>query len=99
MWSLKVVISFRVRVNINANDDDWEMVRDDGLMMNIDGDGNIVGLREDVHREALRGGGWCLEWLHPPPKGVQRKGREREREMTRERDNYFPSFHSFPIRG
>ena len=28
----------------------------------------------------IAGGGWCLEWLHPPPKGVQRKGREREKE-------------------
>ena len=39
--------------------------------------------RIEKHREALRGGGWCLEWLHPPPKGVQRKGRERERERGR----------------
>ena len=62
---------FRVRVNINDNGGDWEMVCDDGLMMNIDGDGDIVVLRDFVHREALRGGGWCLEWLHPPPKGVQ----------------------------
>jgi hypothetical protein len=28
--------------------------------------------RIEKHREALRGGGWCLEWLHPPPKGIQR---------------------------
>ena len=37
----------------------------------------------------LRGGGWCLEWLQPPPKGFnvkERVEREREREMTREID-------------
>ena len=38
----KNVIGFRVRVNISDNDGDWEMVCDDGLMMNIDGDGHIV---------------------------------------------------------
>mgnify|MGYP000288241101 CR=1 FL=1 len=36
----------------------------------------------EKHREALRGGGWCLEWLHPPPKGFNVKG-EREREEER----------------
>ena len=59
------------------------MVCDDGLMMNIDGDGDVVVLRDYVHREALRGGGWCLEWLHPPPKGIQRKGRERDKKRER----------------
>ena len=29
-------------------------------------------------------GGWCLEWLHPSPKAVQREEREREREIERE---------------
>ena len=52
------VVCFRVTVNINDNDNDWETVSDDGLMMNIDGDGDMVVLRDDVHREALRGGGW-----------------------------------------
>ena len=45
----------------------------------------------------MRSGGWCLEWLHPPPKGVQRKGereRERKRDDTREieREMIIPSF-------
>ena len=61
-----------------------EMISDDGLMTNVDSDGDYDGKRNhedvNVHREALWGGGWCLEWLHPPPKGVQRKGREREKE-------------------
>ena len=49
LWSPKGVVGFRVRVNINDNDGDWEMVCDDGLMMNIDGDGDIVVLRNDEH--------------------------------------------------
>ena len=28
----------------------------------------------------IAGWGWCLEWLHPPPKGVQSKGTGREKE-------------------
>ena len=64
-----------------------EIISDDGLMTNVDSDGDYDGKRNhedvNVHREALRGGGWCLEWLHPRPKGVQRKGRERERERER----------------
>ena len=24
----------------------------------------IDGERDDMHQEALRGGGWCLEWHH-----------------------------------
>ena len=50
-----------------------EMISDDGLMTNVDSDGDYDGKRDNedvnVHREALWGGGWCLEWLHPPPKG------------------------------
>ena len=31
------------------------------------------GERDNIDVEKhLWGGGWCLEWLHPPPKGVQR---------------------------
>ena len=59
-----------------------EMISDDGFMKNVDGDGEygIDGERDHVHCNALRGGGWCLEWLHPPPKGSNVKGgRERER--------------------
>ena len=48
---------------------------------------------ERSYREALQGGGWCLEWLHPPPKGFNVKGErekkrddKRERERERERD-------------
>ena len=33
----------------------------------------------------MRGGGWCLEWLHPPPKGFNVKG-EREKERLQERE-------------
>ena len=40
LWSPKRFVGFRV--SINDNDGDWEMVCDDGLMMNIDGDGHIV---------------------------------------------------------
>ena len=36
---------------------------------------------------SILGWGWCLEWLHPPPKGFNVKERvKREREMTREID-------------
>ena len=44
-----------------------EMISDDGFMKNVDGERDHI----EKHKEALRGGGWCLEWLHPPPKGVQ----------------------------
>ena len=43
------VVRFRVRVNINDNAGDWEMVCNDELIMNMDGDGDIVVLRDDVH--------------------------------------------------
>ena len=76
------------------------MISDDGLMKNVDSDGDYDGKRDNedvnVHREPLRGGGWCLEWLHPPPKGVQRK---RKRDDKRERERELSFFHSFPIRG
>ena len=76
-----------------------EMISGDRLMTNVDSDGDYDGKRDNedvnVHREALRGGGWCLEWLHPPPKGVQREGkeREREREETRTRVWYLFLLH------
>ena len=52
------------------------------------GDAEYDGERDHIakHRETLRGGGWCLEWFHPPPKVVQRKG-EREKENVKERGN------------
>ena len=62
MWSPKGVVGFRVRVNIYDNrdyDDDRH-----GVILNED-DERHDGERDhedvDVHREALRGGGWCLE--------------------------------------
>ena len=44
----------------------------DGVFGEDDEHCTINGERDDVNQEALWGGGWCLEWLHPPPKGVQR---------------------------
>ena len=64
--------SSRVRVNDNHDYDDEDK---HGVIVNED-DERHDGKRDhedvNVHREASRGGGWCLEWLHPPPKGVQR---------------------------
>ena len=59
----------------------------------------------EKHCRVLWGGGWCLEWLHPPPKGFNVKGererererQERERERLREKCSFM--FHSFPIKG
>ena len=45
------------------------------------GDGEYDGERDHIEKHCGVGG-WCLEWFHPPPKGVQRKGRERERERN-----------------
>ena len=42
------------------------------------------------------GGGWCLEWLHPPPKGFNVMG-EREREREGERENYSFSCFFFQV--
>ena len=61
------VIRFRVRVK---DDDNHDKDRHGGYDDN--GEYGIDDEREGVHQEALRGGGWCLEWLHPPPKGIQR---------------------------
>ena len=35
--------------------------------------------------------GWCLEWLHPPPKGFNIGEGERERDDEREK-SFLPSF-------
>ena len=42
--------------------------------------------RIEKHREALRGGGWCLEWPQPPPKGVQRERGREKRKGVKERE-------------
>ena len=74
-----------------------EMISDDRLMTNVDSDGDYDGKRDNedvnVHREALWGGGWCLEWLPPPPKGFNVRG-ERERERERERKLFLVFIHS-----
>ena len=64
------------------------MISDDGLMTNVDRDEDYDGKRNhedvNVHREALWGGGWCLEWLHPPPNGVMiERALERKAKMER----------------
>ena len=85
--SSSTVVGFRVRVNI-YNNHDYDDDRH-GVIVNEDDewhDGERDHEDVDVHREALRGGGWFLEWLHPPPKGVQRKGRERKWDDKRERE-------------
>ena len=66
MWSPKGVIGFRVRVNISDNDGDWEMVCDDGLMMNIDGDD---GERDHIDVEKHCGVGVVPRMAPPPSQG------------------------------
>ena len=41
----------------------------------------MMRYRIEKHREALRGGGWCLEMAPPPSQGDSTlRGREREKE-------------------
>ena len=63
-----VVVGFRVRVYDNDDKDRIRVHDDDSVMVN-----NVM-----ARLISIAGWGWCLEWLHPPPKGVQRKGRERD---------------------
>ena len=67
----------------------------DGVFSKDDEHCTINGERDDVNQEALWGGGWCLEWLHPPPKGFNVEGKGREREMTREREIERENDHAF----
>ena len=31
----------------------------------------IMKMLTSIEKHCVAGWGWCLEWLHPPPKGVQ----------------------------
>ena len=86
-----VVVGFRVRVYDNDDKDRIRVHDDASVMVN-----NVM-----TRLISIAGWGSCLEWLHPPPKGIQLKGgREREGDdkSTRElREKEL--LHSFPRTG
>ena len=90
MWSPKCVFSFRVRVNIYYDNHDYDDKDRHGVIVKVM-ESMIV---REIDMKMLTSiekhcgvGGWCLEWLHPPPKGFKvREKEERDRHDNREKD-------------